>query len=862
MTESQAMYSADGGRERIALYSLAVVAVVAGLYLCGRYNYLLFHSAVEIFSVVVAAGIFVVGWHTRKSTGGSYLLLLGLAYLCVGVLEFLHTFSYKGMGVFPDATANLPTQLWIQARYVEAFSLLLAPRFVRRRIHVSIPVLSYAGATLCLIGVTFATDLFPVCYIEGEGLTAFKKVSEYIICVILLFAGILHYLNLRDADADCGLLIPMLGSITLSIIAELAFTRYFNVYGPSNFVGHILKAGSFVLLFKAAVAVGLIEPQQVLAESEVDLKETEGKYRSLVENANEAIIVLQGAHVQCCNQQALALTGYSDEEIGCLPFEEYVHPDDRKEVAEHYRRRLAGQENSARYSIRLITRSYEIKWVMVKSARIEWDCRPASLVMLTDITEVVENSSRLLKAQAVAHIGFVDWDLKTDRISVSHEAKKIFGLDMESGIQTPEFVKRVLHPDDLDMVRDSLEAGRRGAKSHNLDHRIVHPDGSIRWVHAEAELRYDAAGQPSSYIGTVVDITDRKIADLALRKAEEKYRTVADFTSDWEYWEAPDGLMVYVSPSCECVTGYLPEDFMDNPERLLDIMLEADRPAWLAHREAEQHGVCGSIQFRIMSKNDELRWIEHVCIRVTSADGKFLGYRGSNRDITRLKNAEQAEREQRDALARIDRTLNLQQLTGSIAHELNQPLTGILNNAQAGDLMIKGHKCECGEMGEIIADIIADSKRAGDVIRNLRELHREQAGEYEAVEINSLVSETLRIMHSEFINQHVHLDEKSTPAPCKVKGNRVQLQQVLLNLITNAMEATSDVQEERRYLCVITEVKANKLLVSVEDNGPGIAPDRRERIFEPLATWKPSGTGMGLAISDTIVRAQGGEMLA
>ena len=267
---------------RIVWYGLAGVAILLGLYLSSRHSYLLFHSLVETFSVIVAVGIFIVAWHTRKLAHSSYRLLLGYAYLSVAVIEFAHMVSYKGMGVFGAATANLPTQLWIQARYVEALSLLLAPLLVRRRIRVSIPLLGYACATLCLLGITFATDLFPVCYVEGEGLTPFKKGSEYIICVILLFAAALHYLRRRDLGT--GFFRLMLGSIVLNVMAELAFTRYFSVYGPANLVGHLLKVASFVLIYRAVVVTGLIRPQEALSESEANL-------RAFIDGTEDAICI-------------------------------------------------------------------------------------------------------------------------------------------------------------------------------------------------------------------------------------------------------------------------------------------------------------------------------------------------------------------------------------------------------------------------------------------------------------------------------------------------------------------------------------------------------------------------------------------
>jgi PAS domain S-box-containing protein len=612
--------------------------------------------------------------------------------------------------------------------------------------------------------------------------------------------------------------------------------------------------------------VAVAEVARNVTEQKADktrARETETKYRSVVENANEAIIISQDGRAKFWNAQALALTGYSDDDIGTLEFSDFIHPDDLETVLEHYRKRIAGEEVSARYSIRLLTKSDSIRWVMVNSSQLEWEGLPASLVMLSDITDVVESRNRLLKAQETAHVGFLDWDLKTETILLSEEAKKIFGLGAETGRQPYEAMIKATHPDDLELLQDSLEAGRHGGKPLNLDHRIVRPDGTIRWVHAEADLREDAAGHPVSYIGTLVDITDRKLADLALQDAEEMYRTVADFTHDWEYWEGADGQMLYVSPACERITGYRPDEFIADPALVGRIILPEDRASWASFRAADApEGVGRGLQFRIQRRDGKECWIEHVCRPVNNRHGSFHGFRASNRDVTERVEAQQELHKQRDALAHVNRTVGMDQLSGSIAHELNQPLTGILSNAQAGELMIGNNACTGGEMREIIRDIISDAKRAGDVIRNLRDLYRKQGWEMMSVDLARMVRDTLSMLHSEFVLQHVDLDVRIPDAAVMVQGNRVQLQQVLLNLLSNGVDAMKNIEETQHCMVVSVETLSDNATLSVEDCGIGIGEDRIHRIFEPLATWKPGGTGMGLAISNTIIGAHGGSMWA
>jgi len=256
------------------------------------------------------------------------------------------------------------------------------------------------------------------------------------------------------------------------------------------------------------------------------------------------------------------------------------------------------------------------------------------------------------------------------------------------------------------------------------------------------------------------------------------------------------------------------------------------------------------------------RWIQTHLYSVKDANGEIDYVIGINMDLTELRQVEQEALEQREALARVDRTSSMGQLTGSISHELNQPLTGILSNAQAAELMIQNDQWEDDEMAEIMADISADAKRAGDVIRNLRQLYREQRVEFLPVDINAIVEETIQLLHSEFVIQRVKLTTEFAQSIPWLNGNRIQVQQVLVNLVMNGNQAMSDKARHDRRIHIATAHDGNEVKAWVEDNGTGIEPDRIDHIFEPLATWKPGHTGMGLAISNSIVKAHGGHMWA
>src|SRR5512139_1740359 len=207
---------------------LAWTAVLSGLYLTSLYSYLLFHSLVETFSVVVACGIFMVAWNARRLIDNNYLLFVGIAYLFVGGLELAHTLAYRGMGVFHDTHANLPTQLWIATRYTQSLSLLAAPWFLRRRLKSGAVFAGYSVFVALLFLSIFAWDIFPDCFVDGVGLTPFKKLSEYIICLIFLGSAVLLVRHRREFDPK--VLQWLLLSIFLVIVAEWVFTLYISVF--------------------------------------------------------------------------------------------------------------------------------------------------------------------------------------------------------------------------------------------------------------------------------------------------------------------------------------------------------------------------------------------------------------------------------------------------------------------------------------------------------------------------------------------------------------------------------------------------------------------------------------------------------
>lgn len=294
------------------------IIVLTAILFSRLYNFLLFHSLAELFSIVIAFGIFIVAWNSRRYLDNNYLLFLGIAYLFIGAIDMVHTLAYKGMGVFPEYDANLPTQLWIMARYMESISLLVAPFFLNKRIKLNLIFLIFLAISALLLSSIFYWQIFPDCFIEGRGLTSFKIISEYIISLILL--GSIIFLVKSRKEFDKEVFIWVIWSIITTIISELAFTFYISVYGLSNLIGHVFKIISFYLIYKAIIETGLTKPYNLLWRNlklnEERLREERDRAQNYLDIA-EVIFLVIGADgkVKLINKKGCEILGCAEKDI-------------------------------------------------------------------------------------------------------------------------------------------------------------------------------------------------------------------------------------------------------------------------------------------------------------------------------------------------------------------------------------------------------------------------------------------------------------------------------------------------------------------------------------------------------------------
>lgn len=353
------------------------------------------------------------------------------------------------------------------------------------------------------------------------------------------------------------------------------------------------------------------------------------------------------------------------------------------------------------------------------------------------------------------------------------------------------------------------------------------------------------------------------LAKDELLLAKQKYRTVADHTYDWEYWQTPDDMMQYVSPSCKRICDYTAEELIKNPALLRIIILPEDQWIWDKHtcgdHDTEKNKI---IVFRILRPDGEVRWIEHVCQPVFDHQGIYQGKRASNRDITEREFYKAQTHQLQSDLAHMDRLVSLNTLTSAVAHEINQPLAAMRSYAQAAIRFLNTDTPDYENISKALNGIVEDNKRAAAVVNRLRGLVKKGKVQKEFVEVNSAINGVVSLLASEFILKDIFIKKNLQPQPLVVFFDLIQLQQVIINLFTNAFDAIESLPADERTITISTTLEnENSAIVTISDSGNGIRPELMETIFDPFETTKPKGIGIGLSICKSILEEHGGKIL-
>jgi PAS domain S-box-containing protein len=359
--------------------------------------------------------------------------------------------------------------------------------------------------------------------------------------------------------------------------------------------------------------------------------------------------------------------------------------------------------------------------------------------------------------------------------------------------------------------------------------------------------------------GVAHDITERMQTEKELRASEELFRQLAENIREVFYLRDAQKLQLfYVSPAYEQVWGRTRQSLYEAPYSFLDAIHPDDREN--ASRSYFNHEPFMH-EYRIVRPDGGVRWILDRGFPVRDSEGRVYRLAGLAEDITARKLAEQALRESQAETARVSRIVTMGELTASIAHEINQPLAAVATNASASLHWLAVQPPNLAEAREAMTGAMQEAQRASRVIDRVRTLLKKASPELRILNVNDVIREVLSLADSELTASGVAVQLALAP-DVAVIGDRVQLQQVVLNLIMNAMDAMAAVTDRPRTLAIKSVKDVEDVVVEVQDSGKGLDPEQVSRIFDSFFTTKPDGIGMGLSISRSIVEAHGGQLIA
>jgi PAS domain S-box-containing protein len=476
----------------------------------------------------------------------------------------------------------------------------------------------------------------------------------------------------------------------------------------------------------------------------------------------------------------------------------------------------------------------------------------------------------LAQAEKLTHTGTWAWDPRTEQVLYcSEEMFRIFGLDPRESLPTRDNFRQRIHPEDRDWVRKSFEKSLREKVDRFAEYRVLLPDGTVRHINASGHPVLDEDAELIEFIGTAIDMTECKQDELERRRLASLVEQAADLMA---IADLGGGTPIYLNKAGMKMVGF---DSWEEARarRGIHYMFPEDREfvnEVLWPTVLEKGFWSGEMRFRHFKTGDPIP-VCYSAFRIDDPEtGQPVNVGNVCRDITDRKRAEaetrevdRRYREMQMELAHANRVATMGQLTASIAHEVNQPIAATVTNAAAALRWLRAGSSRLEKVQQSLASIVEDGTRAGEVIHRIRALIKKAPPRKDRLEINGVIVEIIELTRGEAVKNGISvLTEFEDHLPV-VEADRVQLQQVLLNLIINALEAMGAANEGPRELLISTgKIESSGVLVAVQDSGPGLEAAMLERVFESFYTTKPTGLGMGLSICRSIIETHGGRLWA
>jgi PAS domain S-box-containing protein len=564
-----------------------------------------------------------------------------------------------------------------------------------------------------------------------------------------------------------------------------------------------------------------------------------------------------------------------DPQNGAPTLEEYLatlHPQDRDSMANTIAR-MCAERSGCDVKKRIVHPDGELRYIRcVGIPVVEGEVLTGFLGTAIDITEqellsreLKRRQAYLSEAQRLTHTGSWAWNVGTDELFWSEEIFRIWEIDPKLK-PAWSLVLDSVHPDDRASLqqRRQMESTLKDLVDTEADLRIIFSDGRIKHLHTIAHPVRDTSGQIIEVIGTTMDVTERKRIEDSLRQSESHLAEAQKLTHTGSWaWRLADRKAVHLSEEWYRIYGFDPAAGAPSWEEYFERVHPEDR---LTLKEIIEHSIAEKadydLEFRILFSNGMLKWIHTVGHPVLSDARNLVGFGGSSTDITDLKSAEQEREKLRELeadLAHTNRVSTLGEMAASLAHEIKQPIAAAITSANSCIEWLAHEPPNLDRARASAARIDKYGNRAAEIIDRIRSFYRKSPPQREFVDVNAIILEMLTLLKGEADRYSVAMRAKLAAELPNIMADRVQLQQVFMNLMLNAIEAMRGKGGE---LTVNSHLQDGQLQFSVSDTGVGLPMEKMDQIFSAFFTTKPHGSGMGLAISRSIVESHGGRLWA
>ncbi|WP_417915215.1 MASE3 domain-containing protein [Candidatus Electronema sp. JM] len=786
----------------------ALLTIVLGLHLISLYNYLLFHTLTETFSAAISCAIFIFAWNTKHMQRTQCFLFLGVACLFTGMIDLLHSLSYKGMNIFPQAsTDNISCQLWIAARYMESASLLTAFFFFRKRFSPYRTVAIYLAVTSLLLVSIFIWPVFPLCYDQQNGITVFKKSSEYVISFFLSCAFLLLQKNRRRFDLE--ILRLMQAAILFAIAAELFFTFYENSHDLVDFFGHCFRIFSFYAIYRAVIETGLTQPFSTL-------------FREL------------NAHKTELEQKVLERTAALQENRDILEEEIIERLRTEKELLWE----LAVNRTLAQVADTLISRSLSVR-------------------------EIETLVGRAAKELSGCEYGTAKAACHEDESCVGGP-----GAPWENILNTRQsFYTNALaaHERTISIPLEQLRYRNYLHVPAMIDGRAV---GRISLANKEGDFTQDDLAAAERLAAVFALAVQRKHTEESLSRSEHKYRSLFNDAPDMIHIVSLEKKIVDANPAEVRTLGCASREELIGMPLLEFVHPDFRRNTATVLEQIFSTGFAmNSYETALVSRDGSQIDVEVSAVPQLE-NGRVVSVRAIMRNISERKKEEQERKKLETQLRQSRKMEAIGTLAGGIAHDFNNILGPILGYTEmALETLPSG-----SSIAPWLEEVRRAGTRARELVRQILAISRKNEQEAQPVRIQPIIKETLKLLRASIpttIEIRQHLDPACGAVLADPTRIHQVVMNLCTNAYYAMRETGGLLEVSLRQIELRPDAHSRLRLppgpylqLQVRDTGCGMPEEILEKIFEPYFTTraKSEGTGLGLALVQSIALDFGGDV--